>query len=188
MPSKDVLHPDKDRVTAVADAPAPHDTSSLRSFLVLGSWYSKFILDFATVVEALLAVLRDYWSEVRVYYWGWVQFCWLLRLYVFPVPFSLQFLYPGVLRCCYNEHYEVHLEKKGWKLQFSSRRGRPLALGLLTLGFHMLIVINPMDLMILEVSCVVFGSVVTFLMFCLVVFVLYIFYNCVHCQFIFLFF
>ncbi|KAI3362902.1 hypothetical protein L3Q82_011499, partial [Scortum barcoo] len=37
--SKDGLHPDQDRVSAVADAPAPHDTSSLRSFLGLASWY-----------------------------------------------------------------------------------------------------------------------------------------------------
>ena len=57
--SKDGLRPDKDRLTAVINAPAPHDTSSLRSFLGLASWYSKFIPEFATVAEPLRAVLRD---------------------------------------------------------------------------------------------------------------------------------
>uniref|UniRef100_A0A096LYT1 Gypsy retrotransposon integrase-like protein 1 n=1 Tax=Poecilia formosa TaxID=48698 RepID=A0A096LYT1_POEFO len=57
--SKDGLQPDQDKVTAVIHAPAPHDTSSLRSFLGLASWYSKFIPDFATVIEPLRAVLRD---------------------------------------------------------------------------------------------------------------------------------
>lgn len=41
------------------NAPAPHDTSSLRSFLGLASWYSKVIPDFATAVEPLRGVLRD---------------------------------------------------------------------------------------------------------------------------------
>lgn len=58
--SKDALHPDKDRVSAVAHAPAPHDTCSLRSFLGLASWYSKFIPNFATVVEPLHAALKDF--------------------------------------------------------------------------------------------------------------------------------
>lgn len=55
--SKDGLHPD--RVTAVINAPAPRDASSLRSYQGLASWYSKFIPDCATVVEPLRAVLRD---------------------------------------------------------------------------------------------------------------------------------
>uniref|UniRef100_A0A096M937 CCHC-type domain-containing protein n=1 Tax=Poecilia formosa TaxID=48698 RepID=A0A096M937_POEFO len=53
------MHKYQDKVTAVIHAPAPHDTSSLRSFLGLASWYSKFIPDFATVIEPLRAVLRD---------------------------------------------------------------------------------------------------------------------------------
>ena len=57
--SMEGLLPDQDRVTAVIHAPAPQDTSSLRSFLGLASWYSKFIPDFATVSEPLRAVLRD---------------------------------------------------------------------------------------------------------------------------------
>lgn len=57
--SKDRLHQDKDRVSAVAQAPVPHDTCSLRSFLGLASWYSKFIPDFATIVEPLRVILKD---------------------------------------------------------------------------------------------------------------------------------
>lgn len=57
--SKEGHHPDKDRVTAVYNYPSPHDTSSLRSFLGLASWYSKFIPDFASVVQPLRAELRD---------------------------------------------------------------------------------------------------------------------------------
>ena len=43
----------------MAHAPAPHDTVSLRSFLGLASWYSKFIPNFATVVEPLRVTLKD---------------------------------------------------------------------------------------------------------------------------------
>ncbi|KAJ8346450.1 hypothetical protein SKAU_G00278510 [Synaphobranchus kaupii] len=57
--SKEGLHPDQDRVSAVANAPAPHDTSSLRSFLGLASWYSKLIPDVSTVGEPLRATLRE---------------------------------------------------------------------------------------------------------------------------------
>ncbi len=43
----------------MARVPAPFDTGSLRSFLGLASWYSKFIPNFATVVEPLRATLKD---------------------------------------------------------------------------------------------------------------------------------
>nr|XP_055067930.1 uncharacterized protein K02A2.6-like [Misgurnus anguillicaudatus] len=56
--SKDGLHPDPDNVAAVMHAPAPHDMASLRSFLGLTSWYSKFLPDYATEVEPLREVLR----------------------------------------------------------------------------------------------------------------------------------
>lgn len=45
-------------VTHGEHAPAPHDMASLRSFLCLTSWYSKFLPDYATVVEPLREVLR----------------------------------------------------------------------------------------------------------------------------------
>lgn len=52
------LRPDQDHVKAVADAPTPHDAPALRSFLGLTSFYSKFIPNYAVVVEPLRALLR----------------------------------------------------------------------------------------------------------------------------------
>ncbi|KAJ8000091.1 hypothetical protein DPEC_G00201250 [Dallia pectoralis] len=65
--SKDGLLPDQDQIKAVAQAPAPHDTSSLPSFLGLASWFSKLIPDFSTVVEPLRETLRD--STDRQFNW-----------------------------------------------------------------------------------------------------------------------
>lgn len=39
--------------------PPPHDLASQCSFLGLISWYSKFLANFATVVEPMRAVLTD---------------------------------------------------------------------------------------------------------------------------------
>lgn len=52
------LQPDVSHVTAVLQAPPPADLSKLRSFLRLTSWYSKFIPDYAAVVEPLRALLH----------------------------------------------------------------------------------------------------------------------------------
>ncbi|KAJ8375109.1 hypothetical protein SKAU_G00056890 [Synaphobranchus kaupii] len=52
------LQPDASHVTAVSQAPPPTDLIKLRSFLGLTSWYSKFIPDYAAVVEPLRALLR----------------------------------------------------------------------------------------------------------------------------------
>lgn len=57
--SADGLQPDPGRIQAVADAPAPSDASTLRSFLGLLSWYSKFLPNHATVVEPMRACLRS---------------------------------------------------------------------------------------------------------------------------------
>lgn len=43
LKSADGLQPDPGRIQAIADAPAPSDASTLRSFLGLLSWYSKFL-------------------------------------------------------------------------------------------------------------------------------------------------
>ena len=45
------LRPDQDHVKAVADAPPPHDAATLRSFLGLTSFYSKFVPQYAVVVN-----------------------------------------------------------------------------------------------------------------------------------------
>ncbi|XP_051784491.1 uncharacterized protein K02A2.6-like [Erpetoichthys calabaricus] len=53
------LQPNVEHIRAVTEAPPPHDVSSLRSFLGLTAWYSKFIPNYATVVEPLRELLRN---------------------------------------------------------------------------------------------------------------------------------
>ncbi|KAJ8333804.1 hypothetical protein SKAU_G00411230 [Synaphobranchus kaupii] len=59
--------PDKDHIEAVLNAPALADAAALRSFLGLVSWYSKFLPNYATVVEPMRACIRqdtDYiWTD-----------------------------------------------------------------------------------------------------------------------------
>ncbi|KAI2643843.1 Retrovirus-related Pol polyprotein from transposon 17.6 [Labeo rohita] len=55
--SKSGIFPDDEHMSAIIDAPALHDLASLRSFLGLISWYSKFLPNFASVAEC--ALLRD---------------------------------------------------------------------------------------------------------------------------------
>ena len=65
--SEKVMSPNTKHVVAVTQAPPPKDASALRSFLGLTSWYSKFIPNYATIVEPLRALLRkdaDFpWTE-----------------------------------------------------------------------------------------------------------------------------
>ena len=64
--TKDGLLPNDGHIVAIRDAPAPADATSLRSFLGRTSWYSKFIQNYATVVEPMSAVLRNAtftWTE-----------------------------------------------------------------------------------------------------------------------------
>lgn len=57
--SKEGILPDTAHIEAIVDAPTPHDLSSLRSFLGLILWYSKFFPNFAMEVEPLRALLRN---------------------------------------------------------------------------------------------------------------------------------
>ncbi|KAL1256634.1 hypothetical protein QQF64_012179 [Cirrhinus molitorella] len=52
------LQPDASHVQAVSHASPPSDVTSLRSFLGLTAWYSKFIPDYSAVVEPLRALNR----------------------------------------------------------------------------------------------------------------------------------
>ena len=56
--SKEGLLPNDDHIAAIRDAPSPSDPATLRSFLGLTLWYSKFIQNYATVVEPMRDVLR----------------------------------------------------------------------------------------------------------------------------------
>ncbi len=56
--TKEGLHPSPDHLTAIAEAPAPKDMAALRSFLGLTSWFSKFLSNYARVVEPLRELLR----------------------------------------------------------------------------------------------------------------------------------
>jgi hypothetical protein len=55
-----------DKYQAITNAPAPHDKKSLRSFLGLAGYFSKYIPRFATMVEPLRTLLRNdccVWTE-----------------------------------------------------------------------------------------------------------------------------
>ncbi|KAI4895127.1 hypothetical protein NFI96_030604, partial [Prochilodus magdalenae] len=52
------LLPDDSHVAAILNAPSPSDPATLSSFLGLSAWYSKFVPNYATVVEPMRALLR----------------------------------------------------------------------------------------------------------------------------------
>jgi len=54
------LHPNPDHVLAIQQAPGPHDEQSLHSFLGLVGWNSKFIPNFATLLQKSTGVC---WTE-----------------------------------------------------------------------------------------------------------------------------
>ncbi|XDV26573.1 hypothetical protein PO909_030230 [Leuciscus waleckii] len=56
--SADGLHADDAHITAIINAPPPTDATTLRSFLGLSAWYSKFVPAYATLVEPMRALLR----------------------------------------------------------------------------------------------------------------------------------
>ena len=57
--------PDQEHIEAVLNAPPPSDAATLRSFLGLVSWYSKFLSNFATVV----APMRECAKETDAFKW-----------------------------------------------------------------------------------------------------------------------
>lgn len=56
--SPEGLEPKDSHVKAILDAPAPVDAASLRSFLGLSAWYSKFMPNYASIVEPMRVLLR----------------------------------------------------------------------------------------------------------------------------------
>lgn len=65
--SKHGIFPDEEHKSVIIEAPTPHNVASLRSFLGLISWYSKFLPNFAFVAEPLRALLRD--ASVTKFEW-----------------------------------------------------------------------------------------------------------------------
>lgn len=59
MVNGDGIQPDGEHMQAIMQTPAPTDATSLRFFLGMLSWYSKFIPNYATLVETLRACLRQ---------------------------------------------------------------------------------------------------------------------------------
>uniref|UniRef100_A0A8C6V5S1 Gypsy retrotransposon integrase-like protein 1 n=1 Tax=Neogobius melanostomus TaxID=47308 RepID=A0A8C6V5S1_9GOBI len=62
----DGILPDQEHIDAVTKAPPPSDAVTLRSFLGLVSWYSKFLPNFATVV----APMRDCANNKDTFKWS----------------------------------------------------------------------------------------------------------------------
>ena len=56
---KDGVRPLPHNVTAVKEAPAPTDESSLRSFLGMVNYYNKYLPKLSSVAEALHSLLRQ---------------------------------------------------------------------------------------------------------------------------------
>ena len=54
----DGVKPLPSQTRAILDAPAPHDKATLRAFLGLVGYYSKFCKDYATVVEPMRVLIR----------------------------------------------------------------------------------------------------------------------------------
>lgn len=61
------IHPTEEKLKAIMEAPAPRNVQELRSFLGLVNYYSKFILNSATLLAPLNNLLR---KEVK---WKWTS-------------------------------------------------------------------------------------------------------------------
>ena len=69
MIDKDGLHPLKNKVEAIVNAPAPTNTTELKSFLGMCQFYSKFLSNLATVIKPMTQLLK---KDV-VFQWGTAQ-------------------------------------------------------------------------------------------------------------------
>ena len=63
------LHPTKEKLKAIVEAPVPKNVQELRSFLGLINYYGKFIPNTSTILSPLNALLRN---DAK---WSWNQKC-----------------------------------------------------------------------------------------------------------------
>ena len=63
------LHPSREKVRAIQDAPVPHNITELKSFLGLLNYYSKFMPNLSTVLSSLYQLLKKdaqwKWKEAQ---------------------------------------------------------------------------------------------------------------------------
>ena len=69
MIDKNGLHPLKNKVEAIVNAPAPTNTTELKSFLGMCQFYSKFLSNLATVIKPMTKLLKKH----VVFQWGTAQ-------------------------------------------------------------------------------------------------------------------
>lgn len=66
--SKDGIHPDPAKLTAVREYPVPTTFKAVRTFLGLSSYYRRFINNYSTIAEPLLALTRQ--SNSKSFSWS----------------------------------------------------------------------------------------------------------------------
>ena len=69
MIDKNGLHPLKNKVEAIVNAPAPTNTTELKSFLRMCQFNSKFLSNLATVIKPMTQLLKKH----VVFQWGTAQ-------------------------------------------------------------------------------------------------------------------
>ena len=69
MIDKNGLHTLKNKVESIANAPAPTNTTELKSFLGMCQFYSKFLSNMATVIKHMTQLLK----KQAVSRWGTFQ-------------------------------------------------------------------------------------------------------------------
>ena len=62
----DGISTDEDKIRAVKDGPRPQNLHELRSFLGLGAYYRRFVLNFASMA----ASLHELTKKSKAYQWG----------------------------------------------------------------------------------------------------------------------
>ena len=65
--SKEGIRPDPDKLNTVREYPVPNKLKAVRTFLDLSSYYRRFIKDYATIAEPLIALTPH--SDSKTFHW-----------------------------------------------------------------------------------------------------------------------